>query len=79
MSKKTMYPRKNCNVCHGAGIMLFADSFDRDNFSPCWKCSKKAKDLGKELIQRPNPYEGMTTEKMLMAVYKDVFGEDFRT
>ena len=47
---KYMSPRKNCTICHGLGLEYFADSFDRDNGRPCWKCTKEAKAKKAKLI-----------------------------
>jgi len=48
--KPLMRPPKNCSVCNGLGIELFADSFDQDNGKPCWKCLARAEKRGCELI-----------------------------
>lgn len=46
---KTALPDKECGVCNGRGYMLFADSFDSDNWAVCSVCLKKAKKLKAKL------------------------------
>lgn len=43
MTLKIAFPRKNCPSCRGAGYILYADSFDRDNWSVCTRCRARAK------------------------------------
>lgn len=47
---KYFTPKKDCSVCHGLGLEYFADSFDRDNGSPCWKCKAEAKKQKARLV-----------------------------
>ena len=45
-----MRPPKNCPICKGLGVEYFADSFDKDNGKPCWKCEERAKKRGCKLL-----------------------------
>lgn len=49
-SDEYIRPNVKCWCCKGLGIQYFADSFDRDNGTPCPICQKWAKDQGKKLI-----------------------------
>jgi hypothetical protein len=40
---KHITPRKNCGTCKGLGYILYADSFDRDNWEPCFTCKRRAR------------------------------------
>lgn len=47
---KYVKPNKDCTVCNGLGLEYFADSFDRDNGKPCWKCKQEAKTKKAKLV-----------------------------
>lgn len=47
---KLIKPRKNCKNCKGLGIQYFADSFDRENGTPCPFCEQYAKSKKGKLL-----------------------------
>lgn len=52
MKRQTRYmkPTWNCYNCKGLGLQYFADSFDRDNGTPCPACKRRAKERGMKLL-----------------------------